>query len=128
MENRPRLFIKIHFLDNAQQYTLFKIISLPSVTLNGTHGVSFTNLPDFLAVTQDLEGFIELSETDVMGGSKTARPLCTFNIGINKNTSWNSCAMALFMGDEKRKESQCVKEVKPWKGSETVYLGKTDGY
>ena len=111
VENRLRLFIQIPILDNAQQYTLFKIISLPSVTPNGTHGISFTNLPDYLAVTQDLEAFIELSETDVMSCSKAERPLCKFHTAINKKTSRKSCAMALFMGDEDRKRLQCRSEV-----------------
>ena len=89
---------------------MFKIISLPSVTPNGTHGISFTNLPDYLAVTQDLEVFIELSETDVMSCRKAERPLCKFHT-VNKKTSRKSCEMALVMGDEDRKRLQCRSEV-----------------
>ena len=54
MDGRFRLFIEIPIYDHAQQYTLFEIFNLPKVTDNATHGVVFSDLPNFLAVSTDL--------------------------------------------------------------------------
>jgi hypothetical protein len=51
INNHFRLFIDIPIYDHAQHFNLFQIISLPKPTGNGSHGVRFTNIPDFLAVT-----------------------------------------------------------------------------
>ncbi|KAK4030882.1 hypothetical protein OUZ56_024269 [Daphnia magna] len=64
MENSFRHFIHVLIFDHAQQYKLFQIINLPGATDNGTHGVLFENLPDYLAVSVDLETFLELSKDD----------------------------------------------------------------
>ncbi|KZS00327.1 Uncharacterized protein APZ42_003398, partial [Daphnia magna] len=50
MENSFRLFIHVPIFDYSHQYKLFQIINLPGATDNGTHGVLFGNLPDYLAV------------------------------------------------------------------------------
>ncbi|KAK4013752.1 hypothetical protein OUZ56_026304 [Daphnia magna] len=70
MENSFRLFIHVPIFYHAQQYKLFQIINLPGATDNGTHGVLFGNLPDYLAVSVDLETFLELSKDDVQDCSK----------------------------------------------------------
>ena len=49
--NAFRLFVEIPIYDHAQQFNLFKVIRLQKATENGTHGVRFSNLPDFLAVS-----------------------------------------------------------------------------
>ena len=54
LDGRFRLFIEIPIYDHAQQYTLFEIFNLPKVTDNATHGVVFSDLPNFLAVSTDL--------------------------------------------------------------------------
>ncbi|KAK4003518.1 hypothetical protein OUZ56_005277 [Daphnia magna] len=58
VEGRFRLFIKIPIYDHAH---------LPRATDNGTHGVAIGDQPNFLAVSTDLETFIELSTADVWG-------------------------------------------------------------
>ncbi|KZS00106.1 Uncharacterized protein APZ42_003734, partial [Daphnia magna] len=73
--------------DHAQQYKLFQVISLPEAADNGTHSVSFSNLPGFLAVAADLETFLELSKDDVRECSKIGRPLCKFHTGISKRNA-----------------------------------------
>ncbi|KZS10183.1 Uncharacterized protein APZ42_025413 [Daphnia magna] len=69
-ENSFRLFTHVPIFDHAQQYKLFHIINLPGATDNGTHGVLFGNLPDYLAVSADLETFLELCKDDVQHCSK----------------------------------------------------------
>ncbi|KZS01628.1 Uncharacterized protein APZ42_001660 [Daphnia magna] len=90
MENSFRLFIHVPIFDHAQQYKLFQIINLPGATDNGTHGVLFGNLPGYLAVSADLETFLELSKDDVQDCSKIGRPLCKFHTGISKRTGRKS--------------------------------------
>ncbi|EFX78035.1 hypothetical protein DAPPUDRAFT_105615 [Daphnia pulex] len=111
VEGRFRLFIKIPIYDHAQQYTLFEIFSLPRATDNGTHGVVIGDLPNFLAVSTDLETFIELSTDDIRG--------CLGKRGARK-----SCAISLFTNDANRKLTQCRQQFKEWKGSEVAYLGE----
>ncbi|KZS05597.1 Uncharacterized protein APZ42_031179 [Daphnia magna] len=78
MENSLRFFIHALIFDHAQQYKLFQIINLPGATDNGTHGVLFGNLPNYLAVSVDLKTFLELSKDDVQDCSKIGHPLCKF--------------------------------------------------
>ena len=122
-DDRLRLFIRIPIVDSAQRYSLFRIISLPSPAKNATFGVTFARLPDYLAVTPDLEAFVELSEAQVEQCTKTDPPLCKFRSGISKKTSLRSCAMALFIADEAQREAQCSRKFAEWKGSQAVYLG-----
>ncbi|KAI9558361.1 pol polyprotein [Daphnia sinensis] len=83
---------------------------LPGAADNGTHSVSFSNLPDFLAVAADLETFLELSKDDVRECSKIGRPLCKFHTGISKRNGRKSCAIAVFMNDIPRIKTQCRKK------------------
>ncbi|KAK4009584.1 hypothetical protein OUZ56_018718 [Daphnia magna] len=123
MENSFRLFIHVPIFDHTQQYKLFQIINLLGATDNGTHGVLFGNLPDYLAVSADLETFLELSKDDVQDCSKIGRPLCKFHTGISKRTARKSCAIAVFLNDTPRINTQCKKKFTEWRGPEVIYLG-----
>ncbi|KZS03130.1 Uncharacterized protein APZ42_034253 [Daphnia magna] len=59
MENSFRLFIHVPIFDHAQQCKLSQIINLAGATDNGTHGVLFGYLPDYLTVSVDLETFLK---------------------------------------------------------------------
>ena len=107
VEGRFRLFIKIPIYDHAQQYTLFEIFSLPRATDNGTHGVVIGDLPNFLAVSTDLETFIELSTDDIRGCKKLERLICNFHTGLGKRGARKSCAISFFTNDANRKLTQC---------------------
>ncbi|KAI9552205.1 hypothetical protein GHT06_022545 [Daphnia sinensis] len=124
MENSFRLFIHVPIFDHAQQYKLFQIINLPGATDNGTHGVLFGNLPDYLAVSANLETFLELSKDDFQDCSKIGRPLCKFHTGISKRTARKYCAIAVFLNDTPRINTQCKKKFTEWRGPEVIYLGK----
>ena len=124
INERLRLFIKIPIYDHAQQYKLYEILNLPKSTENGTHGVIIGNLPEFLAVSTDLETFIELSKDDINGCRKLQRQLCNFHTGLGRRNSRKSCAISLFLNDESRKQTQCKQKFIEWKGPGAVYLGQ----
>ncbi|KAK4017471.1 hypothetical protein OUZ56_032782 [Daphnia magna] len=84
LELHFRIFIQVPIFDHAQQNKLFQIINWPGAADNGTHSVSYSNLPNFLAVAADLETFLELSKDDFRECSKIDRPLCKFHKGISK--------------------------------------------
>ncbi|KAK4024597.1 hypothetical protein OUZ56_010020 [Daphnia magna] len=113
----------VPIFDQAQQYKLFQIINLPGAEDNGTHSVSLSNLPNFLAVAADFETFLELSKDDVGECSKIGRPLCKFHTGISKRNARKSCAIAAFMNDVPRIKTQCRKKFADWRGPEVVYIG-----
>ncbi|KZS09709.1 Uncharacterized protein APZ42_025993 [Daphnia magna] len=48
-----RLLIEVPIYDHSQQYSLYGLIRLPKATDNGTHGIQFNNLPDFLAMIKN---------------------------------------------------------------------------
>ncbi|KAK4024874.1 hypothetical protein OUZ56_010369 [Daphnia magna] len=123
LENSFRLFIHVPILDHAQQYKLFQIINLPGAIDNETHGVLFGNLPYYLAVSADLETFLELSKDDVQYCSKIGPPLCKFHTSISKITARKSCAIAVFLNDTQRISTQCRKKFTGWRGPENVYMG-----
>jgi hypothetical protein len=125
VEGRFRIFIKITIYDHAQQHTLFEISSLPRATENGTQGkmgkspiTTIGDLPIFLAVSTDLETFIELSTDKIRGCKKLERLICNFHTGLGKWGARKSCAISLFTNDANRKLTQCRQQFKKWKGSE----------
>ena len=119
--NAFRLFVEIPIYDHAQQFNLFKVIRLPKATENGTHGVRFSNLPDFLAVSPHLDTFIELQNTDMQHCREFDKQLCRFHTGLNKRGSRKSCAIALFTEDKKQIQGTCQTEF--MRGLETQNLG-----
>ena len=124
IRNAFRLFVEIPIYDHAQQFNLFKVIRLPKATENGTHGVRFSNLPDFLAVSPDLDTFIELQNTDMQHCREFDKQLCRFHTGLNKRGSRKSCAIALFTEDKKQIQGTCQTKFMAWKGPEVAYLEK----
>ncbi|KAK4017506.1 hypothetical protein OUZ56_032919 [Daphnia magna] len=97
LEHHFRNFIQVLIFDHAQQYKLFQILNLPGAADNGTHSVSFSNLPNFPAVAADLETFLELSKDDAWECKKIFRTLCKFHTGISKRNARKSYAIAAFM-------------------------------
>jgi hypothetical protein len=122
--NAFRLFVEISIYDHAQQFNLFKVIRLPKATENGTYGVRFSNLPNFLAVSPNLDTFIELQNTDMRHCREFDKQLRRFHMGLNKRGSRKSCAIALFTEDKKQIQGTCQTEFMAWKGPEVAYLEK----
>ena len=123
MDGRFRLFIEIPIYNHEQQYTLFEIFNLPKVTVNATHGVVFSDLPNFLTVSTDLETFIELSNYDVQSCRKLERQLCNFHTGLSKRGARKSCVVSLFLEDSTRQSTQCKQKFIEWRGPEIAYSG-----
>jgi hypothetical protein len=124
VRNPFRLFVEIPIYDHAKHLNLFKIIRLPKATENGTHGVRFSNLPDFLAVSPDLDTFIELQTTEMQHCREFDKQLCCFHTGLNKRGSRKSCAISLFTEDTRQTKKNCQTAFLQWIGPEVAYLGK----
>ena len=120
---RFRIFVRVPIFDHTQRFTLYQTLSLPRSTDNGKHGVIFGNLPDYLAVSLDLETFIELTQAEVTSCRGHPQPLCRFHAGIGKRAARTSCAMSLFMHDENRTLHHCQRKFQDWGGTEVAYLG-----
>jgi len=84
INNRFRIFFKIPIYERAQSFTVYIIINIPKATKNGTHGIIYANLPDYLAITPDLEAFVELNEDQMEQCTKTDQPICKFHTGISR--------------------------------------------
>ncbi|KZS19609.1 Uncharacterized protein APZ42_013879 [Daphnia magna] len=124
IHNKFRLFIEIPIYDHAQQFNLFQIIKLSKPTANGTHGVRFTNLPEYLAVSPDLDTFIELSDLEMLNCRQLDKQLCKFHTGFAKRGKKKSCAIALFTNDETQANACCQTQFTQWNGPEIAYLGQ----
>jgi hypothetical protein len=124
INNHFRLFIDIPIYDHAQHFNLFQIISLPKPAGNGSHGVRFTNIPEFLAVTPDLDTFIELSSLEILNCRQLDKQLCAFHTGFSKRGARTSCAVALFTNDVSLTGSSCQSQFIQWNGPEVAYLGQ----
>jgi hypothetical protein len=98
--HKIRLFIEISIFDHAQHFNLFQIITLSKALANGTHGSCYNNLPDYLAVSPDLDIFAELTHLDILKCRSFDKQVCMFHTGFAKRGSRKSCAVALFTNDE----------------------------
>lgn len=123
INDKLRLFIDIPIFDHAQDFKLFQIISLPKSTANGTHGVRFTNLPHYLAVSPDLDTFVEFSEMDMLKCRQFDKHLCTFHRGFSKRGPRTSCAVALFTNDTLHIQEYCQTQFVQGNVPEVAYLG-----
>ena len=59
VSDRIRLFITIPIIDHSQRYTLYRILSLPR-SIDGWHAIEILGLPDYLAISSDLENYKEI--------------------------------------------------------------------
>jgi hypothetical protein len=103
---------------------LFQIITLSKALANGTHGSRYNNLPDYLAVSPDLDIFAELTHLDILKCRSFDKQVCMFHTGFAKRGSRKSCAVALFTNDETHVREYCQTLFISWNGPEAVYLGK----
>lgn len=122
-----RFFIQIPIYDRNQQFTLNKVINLAKATDNETHGVRFGDLPYYLAVSTDMESFIDLSAMEVRSCRQRDRPLCNFHTGLNKKGPGKSCVVSMFLNDESRKRAQCKQKFPNGKGLKLPILGRIVG-
>ncbi|KZS02277.1 Uncharacterized protein APZ42_000741 [Daphnia magna] len=107
-----------------QRFNLYQIIKLSKPTANGTHGVRFTNLPEYLAVSPDLDTFIELSDLEMLNCRQLDKQLCKFHTGFSKRGKKKSCAISLFTKDETQANACCQTQFTQYNGPEIANLGQ----
>ena len=94
--------IQIPLTSNPQLFDLYRVRSLPVPFNHSTaHVTSITNLPDFFAISQDQQSFMELSSTDIMqcpGAPIRRCPVPTAERLMDNPT----CAASLFLDTNKK--------------------------
>ena len=60
-----RLFIHLPIIEVTKSFELFKIFVLPVFSAAGNFGLHYAPLPEFLAVGEDRQIFMELTEAEV---------------------------------------------------------------
>ncbi|KAK4017825.1 hypothetical protein OUZ56_033671 [Daphnia magna] len=106
-----------------QSFTLYEVISLPRPVNNSTQGAQFHPLPSFLAVASDCQAFVELTAPNSSRCLSSTTSICPISREINRKQRESSCAMALFLKDDKKSRMQCSTCLAQWTGQQTVYLG-----
>ena len=121
---RLRLFVQIPVYDRTQKFTLYRVHHLPVRTSDVT-AVTWSALPDYLAVAIDAQSFVELSRHEVDQCHGGNAEVCHFHGGMAKRNRPLTCAMTLFLDDAQPEtiKQRCRPQKIPWNGSQTVYLG-----
>lgn len=119
-ENGITLFIHLPVYEFSLQYSLFKIINLSKAVNNGSLGLKYNNLPDYLAVSKDRQSYIELNEKEAK--SCLLQSVCSIVKPIENNIK-RSCAMSLYIENEDFISKNCNPVLSSWKGTESIYLG-----
>lgn len=125
--NGLRIFVRLPVYDFRMRFSLHRIISLPRAVANGTLELTFSGLPDFLAVAWDRESFLELKLEEVRSCLST-RPItvCSITKAMRKIHVGRACAIALFLQKEIHSElimRDCVPFLSRWTGPKAEYLG-----
>jgi hypothetical protein len=71
-----RLFIHLPIIEVTKSFELFKIFVLPVYSAAGNFGLHYAPLPEFLAVGEDRQIFMELTEAEVRSCQGRAHLLC----------------------------------------------------
>jgi hypothetical protein len=123
ISNGLRIFIHLPVFEFPLSFTLYEVISLPRPVNNSTQGAQFHPLPSFLAVASDRQAFVELTASDSSHCLSSTTSICPISRAINRKHRESSCAMALFLKDDKKSRMQCSTRLAQWTGQQTVYLG-----
>lgn len=123
-----KIFIRLPIFDTTKTFTLYQIFSLPEPDNDGIHGIVFSNLPNFIAVSKQKEYFVELQWGDVHNCRKSFLPvgLCHFHTPLGLTDRRDSCALALLLGDEERKRKSCKTKFINWPGNTALYLSNRE--
>ena len=117
--NGLRIFMHLPVYDFDMRFSLHRIIQLPRAVANGTLELTFSGLPDFLAVSWDHESFLELTFEEVRSCLST-RPIrvCSITKAMRKMHFGRACAIALFLhqSDSERIMRDCVPFLSRWTG------------
>ena len=113
---RLQVFIEIPLVYQGNQFQLFRLVTLPIHFPPKPEGSLFENLPSKLAVTPDLQSFIELSDVDAGAWYANMSPLCKTHTGVMKRNRV-SCTFALFQNNSRAIQEICVRRIVPWPGA-----------
>ena len=107
--NDTKLYISVKFPMSpfAEPLVMFKILSFP-VPINETsnHATHLVDLPEILAVTNDLTYYTILNTQDLNQCTKGKMVTCKFT-KVLKPFTYNSCELALFKNDKTLIKSLC---------------------
>jgi len=120
--NQLQIYISIPTYELSTEFTLYQVINLPEISNDNQHQLKYTNLPDFIAVSNDRDRYLELRKSDVLGCLGIHSKICRFHTPIAKSDTRSSCAFALFKNEKLTQAQVCKTEVSDWKGSEVIYL------
>ncbi len=119
-----RIFIHIPVYEFPLTFSLYRVISLPKASRNGTWALKYEPLPDLLAISSDRQSFIELSNEEARPCLSPGGTICPISRAIIRKRSKKACAVAVFLEDNNRIQRECSSVASPWKGPESIYLGR----
>ena len=104
-----KLFISVKFPVSPfpAPLTLYKVLSFP-IPINETsnHATHLVDLPEFTALTSDMQYYSVLTSKDLTQCEKSRVQLCTFTKVLTPITH-TSCILALFKNDKHMVKQQC---------------------
>ena len=126
-----RLFIHLPIIEVTKSFQLFKIFVLPLFSAAGNFGLHYAGnfglhyapVPEFLAVGEDRQIFMELTEAEVRSCQGRAGSVCPPSKAIYRKNFKKFCAMALFLQDPAKEKEECDQIMVEWRGPEALYLG-----
>ena len=122
-ERGLRLFLHLPIYENALQFALYRVYNVPTYNANASHGLIYENVPDLLAISLDLETFVETSDRDLDHCVKTTSNwVCPTTKVFQRVITSHSCVLALFQNDPIKKKS-CTQILTPRSGIYSTYLG-----
>jgi hypothetical protein len=86
-------------------------------------GLHYAPLPEFLAIGEDRQIFMELTEAKIRSCQGRAGSVCPLSKAIYRKNFKKTCAIALFVQDPTKKKEECDKIIVEWRGPEALYLG-----
>ena len=119
-----RLFITVKLIHKSLEFIMYQVVNLPSSSINGTHKTMYAKLPQYLAVSADQQRFMELSSEDLWDCDLGIHKICHLHQVINKRYPIKTCAISLFLSDEKRWNENCRQLIIENIGTHVVYLGE----
>ena len=118
-----RFFIHLPIIEVTKSFELFQIFVLPVFSASGNFGLHYATLPEFLAIRDDRQIFMELTEAEVLSYQGRAGSVCPPSKAIYRKNLRKTYAMALFLQDPAKKKEECNQMMGEWRGPEAVYLG-----
>ena len=121
-QNGIKVFIKIPVVQTGWTLNLFRVVPLPRKVKTANNGWEYKQLPQFLAVSPDGQSFSEVPAAEIQQCVDGHQTSCAVHRPLHRKHGKNSCAVALFLNEERKIKSECDIHRKEWLGSEMVYL------